>query len=56
MVVLRLTSHSMLRRSTCRVSLYPGTHSDQGRFEPAESQVLDMDICDQYTLQERLFP
>ena len=35
----------------CRVSLYPGTHSAQGRFEPTESQVLDMDICDQYTLQ-----
>ena len=35
----------------CRVSLYPGTHSAQGRFEPTDSKVLDMDICDQYTLQ-----
>ena len=35
----------------CLVSLYPGTHSAQGQFEPTESQVLGMDICDQYTLQ-----
>lgn len=35
----------------CRLTLFPGTHNAKGRFDSQAPKIMDLDLCDQYTLQ-----